>query len=288
MAENDDKSSGLEIDWLRTAGGAMAAVTSAVLLSTLGAAGTIIGAALGSVAATVGTALYTRGLAKSKDTVAQARAVALRARPGLEMRQIESPEPGTANSPAERRDHRADLAGPLRGRRPAGRRGPAGPGPSRPEDPADPDPSDQESASLGDRLRALSWKRVTLMAVLVFVVALGAITAFELVTGRSVSSRTGGGDGGTTIGQVSREVSDVDRPARREPHEREPGETPSESTSPSDPATPTPSPSSGSTPTDGSSPTPSEPTLGSTPESTPTDQPTPAEPTPSPTESGAG
>ncbi|WP_181312898.1 hypothetical protein [Nocardioides campestrisoli] len=284
MAENDEKSSGLDIDWLRTVGGAMAAVTSAVLLSTLGAAGTIIGAALGSVAATVGTALYTRGLAKSKDTVAQARAVALRARPGLEMRRIETPEPGTANPPAD--DGSAgrtapDLYGDADRQDEADRQD---------QDPADLDPAtsdpDQESASLGDRLRALPWKRVTLMAVLVFVVALGAITAFELVTGRSVSSRTGGGDGGTTIGQVSREVSDVDRPARREPREREPGETPSESSSPSAPATPTPSPSS--TPTDGSSPTPSEPTLGSTPESTPTDQPTPSEPAPSPTASGAG
>ena len=48
----------LEIDWLRTIGGALAAVSSAVLLSTLGAAGTIIGAALGSVIVTVGGALY--------------------------------------------------------------------------------------------------------------------------------------------------------------------------------------------------------------------------------------
>ena len=48
-------------------------MTTAVLLSTLGAVGTIIGAALGSVAATVGTALYAQGLAKSKATVAKAQ-----------------------------------------------------------------------------------------------------------------------------------------------------------------------------------------------------------------------
>ena len=56
----------LEIDWLKTLAGALAAVTTAVLLSTLGAVGTLIGAALGSIAATVGSAFYAQGLARSR------------------------------------------------------------------------------------------------------------------------------------------------------------------------------------------------------------------------------
>lgn len=51
MTEGTDRKLG--IDWLRTIAGALAAVSAAVLLSTLGAAGTLIGAALGSVVATV-------------------------------------------------------------------------------------------------------------------------------------------------------------------------------------------------------------------------------------------
>jgi hypothetical protein len=68
----------LEIDWLKTAGGALAAVSSAFLLSTFGAAGTIIGAALGSVIVTVGGALYSQGLARSHQRLAQVQVAAMR------------------------------------------------------------------------------------------------------------------------------------------------------------------------------------------------------------------
>ena len=67
----EDTGQKLGIDWLKTIAGALAAVSSAVLLSTLGAAGTIIGAALGSVVVTVGGALYGQGLARSRARLAQ-------------------------------------------------------------------------------------------------------------------------------------------------------------------------------------------------------------------------
>src|SRR3546814_13124678 len=54
----------LEIDWVKTLAGALAAVSSAVLLSTLGAAGTLICAALGSITLTVTSAFYSQGLAQ--------------------------------------------------------------------------------------------------------------------------------------------------------------------------------------------------------------------------------
>lgn len=60
----------IEISWVQAVAGALAAVSSAVLLSTVGVAGTIIGAALGSVAATVGSAVYSHYLAASRDRVA--------------------------------------------------------------------------------------------------------------------------------------------------------------------------------------------------------------------------
>src|SRR3954454_3235204 len=78
MPERDaDSPPTLDIDWLKTTAGALAAVTTAVLLSTLGAVGTLIGAALGSVAATIGHALYAPGLARSRYVVLKAQETAL-------------------------------------------------------------------------------------------------------------------------------------------------------------------------------------------------------------------
>ncbi|MBA2955265.1 hypothetical protein GON03_13075 [Nocardioides sp. MAH-18] len=62
----DDAGTKVEIDWTRAIAGALAAVASAILLSTLGAAGTIIGAAIGSLVVTVGSALFTRGLSGNR------------------------------------------------------------------------------------------------------------------------------------------------------------------------------------------------------------------------------
>ncbi|GAB3779076.1 hypothetical protein [Nocardioides ungokensis] len=74
---SDDSHARVEIDWLKTLASALAAVSSAVLLSTLGAAGTIIGAALGSVVVTVGSALYSQGLDRSR-RLTQAQVAAVR------------------------------------------------------------------------------------------------------------------------------------------------------------------------------------------------------------------
>lgn len=46
---------GIEVNWVQALAGSLAAMSSAVLLSTVGVAGTIIGAAIGSVVATVGS-----------------------------------------------------------------------------------------------------------------------------------------------------------------------------------------------------------------------------------------
>ena len=64
-----DKTPPLGIDWVRAVAGALAAVSTTVLLSTLGAAGTLLGAALGSIAATIATALYSQGLDRSRNRV---------------------------------------------------------------------------------------------------------------------------------------------------------------------------------------------------------------------------
>ena len=65
----------LQVD--AVAASALAAVSSAVLLSSVGVAGTIIGAAVGSVVATAGSAIYSYYLRITHERVAQAQAAAL-------------------------------------------------------------------------------------------------------------------------------------------------------------------------------------------------------------------
>ena len=90
MRDDPDEPDKVQIDWTRAVAGALAAVASAVLLSTLGAPGTVIGAAIGSFVVTVGSAWFAQGLSTSKrrlatkqkdaaDKVGIARAEVLRA-----------------------------------------------------------------------------------------------------------------------------------------------------------------------------------------------------------------
>src|SRR5512141_2156941 len=67
----------VDINWVQVSASALAAVSSAVLLSTVGVAGTLIGAAIGSVVATVGSSVYASSLRASRARVAAAQAAAL-------------------------------------------------------------------------------------------------------------------------------------------------------------------------------------------------------------------
>jgi hypothetical protein len=254
-----DPSPKLDIDWLKTIAGALAAVSSAVLLSTLGAAGTIIGAALGSVIATVGGALYSQGLARSRERLAQAQSLALR-RVGIAQAEVRRASRNQGDDPAvdahlahadERLgEAKADL-GAI---------------------------ADEPAVGWRERLVVLPWKRISLVAAGLFVTAILAITAFELLTGESVSSITGGtdGDGGPTITRIgggpdtSRDdeapSDDTATPSSEpssEPSDQasptdEPSDEPTES--PSESTTPAPSPLATTTP---------EPTLPVEPTTTP-------------------
>ena len=80
-AADDKPKQFLGLSGTQTIGSALAAVTSALVGSFTGAAGTLIGAALGSVVATVGAALYARTLS-SAATVAMKK-IPQRGRGGL-------------------------------------------------------------------------------------------------------------------------------------------------------------------------------------------------------------
>lgn len=173
-----EKKSGLGLSGPQVAGSALASVTAALAASWLGVAGTIIGAALGSLFGTVGSALYAQTIRNSR--VAVQRIVPTR--------------PATAGQATA-------TAGEADG-----------------QDPTDSDDSSEtltlqesseyemvpaQQSGLVDRLRALKWKRIIVGSSVVLVIALGAITAFEQLTGSPVSRYTGGNDSqGTTIGRV--------------------------------------------------------------------------------------
>ncbi len=225
----DSKQAG-GINWVQVFAAAGAAVSSALLLSTLGVAGTMIGAAVGSLVASLATHTYSRGLVASRE-----RALALRrinaAREDLDR---------LATHPEEDPEAGLEHADRALGR-----------------------------VEAGLEARRLSWRHVALVSAGLFVGVMVAITGFELLAGRAVSSYTGGSDRDTKI-----TVPGVkDKPDKS-------------------PATPTPSstPLPSGTPSTTPGATPGTP--GSTPTATlaPTDAPTASEPpvTISPTEVPGG
>ena len=249
----------LEIDWLRTIGGALAAVSSAVLLSTLGAAGTIIGAALGSVIVTVGGALYSQGLARSRERLLQAQTAALRK---VGVAQAEVRRAGRTSGDGRRVDaHLAHAQATL----------------DRAKDDLGTLSDDPDRSGWRGRLAVLPWKRIALAAAGLFAAAVVAITAFELLVGESVSSITGGSQGdGPTIGRIVGNTNDPVGPREDVPASDQPSPSPSgdPSTQPSEQATPSGEPSA----TPGADPT------GTPPESIPpTSEPTPPAPEPTST-----
>ncbi|MFT4082887.1 MAG: hypothetical protein QM638_09905 [Nocardioides sp.] len=167
----------LDIDWVKTIASALAAVSSAVVLSTLGAAGTLIGAAVGSVAATVTAALYTQGLSRSRETVA-------RAGRRLAVTDPNATTVATETTGSTRTIRTATLA---------------------------PEPLDAEatagSSSAGgwrERFRTLPWKRISVLSLATFLAVVAIVTVFELVSGRTLSSLVGSDDGGgTTISRIT-------------------------------------------------------------------------------------
>ncbi|ANH39941.1 hypothetical protein I601_3535 [Nocardioides dokdonensis FR1436] len=222
-----EKTHRLEIDWLKTVAGALAAISSAVLLSTLGAAGTIAGAAIGSVVLSTGSAIYSQGLARSRERLARAQSTALR-RVGVS---------------------RADVEALV---------------------------DEPDRLPWRERLARLPWKRIGLYAAGFFLAAVVAISAFEVIAGRSVASYTGGDDntGDTTFSKLVGGGSDTpdDEPTG-------PGERPEDS-DPDAPAPTTPQPddTSSGTPEESSSPAP-ETSTSPTPE--PVDPVVPTDPVPS-------
>lgn len=291
----EDRAPRVGVSWVQVAGSALAAVSSAVLLSTLGVAGTVIGAAVGSVVATVGSSLYTRTLDVSRQQVA-AQTAALRrvarARSELEElvvardrgegisatgisragRELDEAEEVLAASGATAEDTDPE--------QPAVRDGGRSGVPLEAERPSRTErPTERLTERMAGRVagRGLSWKRLAAVAAGVFLAAMVAITVFELVTGEAVSQLTGGSDtptGSTVPGLGRARDRATPGPTDGPTPEQSPTGEPTSSTTPSEAPTPSSTPST-------------DPTAALSPTVVPTPTPTvvPA-PSPSPGVSG--
>ncbi len=120
-----------------------------------------MGAALGSLCITVGGAVYSHYLAMTKDRVAEQ---AFAARRPSRVREL---VPAQAGAAAQTEEH------------------------PRAED-ADHTDRRAEGRSVGQLLQGLPWKRIVALSAALFAMAMVIIVAFELSTGRAVSTYTGG------------------------------------------------------------------------------------------------
>ncbi|HEU4567109.1 MAG TPA: hypothetical protein VFR99_03680 [Marmoricola sp.] len=241
---NTDEKTRLEIDWLKTVAGALAAVSSAVILSTLGVAGTIIGAAVGSIVVSLTSSIYSASLDRSRQRV-KAQAAAL-AKVGVAQAEVRRASRRRGSDTAVQ-GHLAHADSEL----------------VRAQVELDELAEDQDGPSWKERLAALPWKRIALVSAALFVVAIVAITVFELIAGKPVSDFTGGShsSGGTTFSDLGGGGGDS--------HQKRQAPT-------------TPAPSGGAT-TTGANPS-QVPTYGTTPTEAPSPSPTEVTPTPTPTE----
>ncbi len=174
----------LEISWIPAAGSALGAVTSAVLLSTLGVGGTLIGAALGSLTITVGGSIYAQSMQRTKTHVGERFGNA---------RKAGSP----SNTPQNPASTEANPVGTVNASRVSTLTA---------------EPIKPPNMAKRGILRGLPWKRIIGVTAALFAVVMALILVFELTTGRAVSSFTGGtnGTGGTSIPGVSLSPSDPD------------------------------------------------------------------------------
>jgi hypothetical protein len=236
MAEQQQQER-VAINWFQVSGSALAAVSSAVLLSTVGVAGTIIGAAIGSVVVTAGGSIYSHYLEVSRQRVAAAQAVARARKSRSRSAHLNTRQQERADDELHQAEQQLAEA----------------------ED-------ETVKPSWRELLTGLRWRRIATAAAVIFVAAMLIIVTFETVTGRAVSTYTGGTDGNprSSIPGLGRRASTG---------------TPDRSPTPTQTQTPTPTPSPTQTPTQ----TTTTPTPSASPS---TAGPSTASPSPTPTFGG--
>ena len=197
--KDKDKPQGGQLSATQIAAGALAAVSSAVVASFFGLAGTLIGAALASVISTVSAALYSSSLKKTNEKLRRARGQLTGRQSPVEETRV---APAAADTPATQ-----VLPAHLDPRRAPARR-------SRPR-----------------------WTKVAVYAAAVFVVAMGIVTGIELIGQKPVSALVGGTQTSqeTTIGAITNASSSSSSDEQQDEDPSSPTTAPA--TEPSAPAT---------------------------------------------------
>ncbi|MBP2392043.1 hypothetical protein [Aeromicrobium fastidiosum] len=233
-----------DVSWFQVVASALAAVTAAWIASSLGVAGTLIGAALGSFVVTISSAFYGRTLDQGKTLIVQT------ASGTVVQKQVDEGEIAEAFEEVEEAEGspvaRAEVVG---------------------DDTAAP--------------RRLHWKTITATTVVVLAIALAAMGAYEVVTQRSFGADPDNARIGNPFGGSSRPSDDDRGPKPTEstptPTSTQTPEAPAATTPAPAATTPAPVPTA-SEPAPTATPTPSVPTP--TPTATPTTSPRPTTPTP--------
>jgi hypothetical protein len=245
MSENKDDTQSIRIS--QVLAGALAAVTAALIGSTMGVAGTVVGAGLASVISTVGGAVYLRSIQRTRESVRTVRAkVVGRSGGSTVLVSDEKPAPGEVVE-ADTGAADATEAG---------------------------EAAETEVAETGERSedrppverRRLRWPVLAGTTLAAFALGMGVITGVEALRGESLS-----GGSGTTFGNVIEPHHNTGGEVDEEPTDRTPttNQTTSTTTPTSTDATkPTEQPTT-TTPRSSDSTTSSTPPVTTTTESVP-------------------
>lgn len=178
----EEAKKGPEVNWVAAAGSGLGSVTSAVLVSSLGASGTVIGAGIGTFVITVGGTIYGYYLQRAKtnieDTTDKIK------RPQSKLKQNSAHDVDDSKSISAQKD--ATTASE-----------------SAPD-------QHKSKPTFGEVLRNIRWKRVVGLAAALFAFTMAVILIFELATGRPVSSYTGG----TSPDSTGNSITGVTDPAQ--------------------------------------------------------------------------
>lgn len=159
-----------EISWFQVAASVLAAVTAAWIASSLGVAGTIIGAAVGSFVVTISTAFYGRTLDKGKTLIVQTSSGT------LVQKAVQDGEIADAFGQVEEITH-----SPV-----------------------------ERAEIVPDTPRRLHWKTIISTAVVVLGLAYAAMGGYELVTDKAFGTDPDNARIGNPFGGSSRSTDDPD------------------------------------------------------------------------------
>jgi hypothetical protein len=252
MTETEAASGRPKVSAVQLAGSSLAAVSAAVIASTLGVEGTIVGAAVGSVVAAVGDAWYSWSLGRTQDrlrTSAQSIVASARTKTGT----------GRSVGAASVASEAAAEPSPNADASPAG--------------------GDQQAAAgygevpgtAGEPRRRPPWRKLVIGAIGAFLIAIAAITVFEVATGQPLAATVQGeqGEGASLLGGEEELKSGPPAPSVA-PTTSSPAPTRDATPEPASPAAPTPTPAETPTgrPTSAPAPTAEAPSSPAQPTAT--------------------